>query len=39
MNRWNDHASVLDMVSWELGKESFEKDKAAYKELKAMVEK
>lgn len=31
--------SVLDMVSWELAKKSLEEGKAAYEELKAMVEK
>ena len=31
--------SVLDMVSWELAKQSLEEGKAAYEELKAMVEK
>lgn len=31
--------SVLDMVSWELAKQSFEEGKTAYEELKAMVEK
>lgn len=31
--------SVLDMVSWELAKKSLEEGKAAYEELKVMVEK